>query len=112
MVKPPVRSHSFAAAGRQGANSFMSMAPAAVMESPRNANANNDLTMPCPTSVCDDRWYPPAAADAKVFFAWHTGLKTYLKILSLKHKVRKGRSQKFTIKAISWHFQLNGGRRI
>jgi hypothetical protein len=90
----------------------MSIAPAAVMESPRNANANNDLTMPSPTSVCDDTWYPLAAADAKVFFACHTGLKTYLKVLILKHKIWEGGGQKFTIKAISWHFQLNGGRRI
>src|SRR5438132_5792828 len=65
-----------------------------------------------PHPVCDDTWYPLAAADAKVFFGCHTGLKTYLKILILKHKVRKGGSQKFTIKAISWHFQLSGGRRI
>ena len=44
-VMPPERSQSRAAAGRQGAKSFMSMALAVVTENPRNKIPNSDLVM-------------------------------------------------------------------
>lgn len=45
MVMPPVRSQSLAAAGRQGAKSFMSMALAVVTENPKSKSPNSDVVM-------------------------------------------------------------------
>jgi len=42
---PADRSHNFAAAGRHGANSFKSMAPAAPADTARNRIATTDLIM-------------------------------------------------------------------
>jgi hypothetical protein len=46
MVKPPVRSHILAAAGRQGARSFISIALAVVMDIPRNKSPSSGFVMP------------------------------------------------------------------
>ena len=45
-VMPPERSHSLAAAGRQGARSLMSIALAVVMEIPRNNSPSSGFIMP------------------------------------------------------------------